>query len=265
MGSSGFSRLEALAREAPPRVAVVLGSGMGAVAARLTAAASAGFAEVPGLSASSVAGHRGRLSLGDWARTRVLLFEGRLHHYEGYSWDEVVQPVRLARSLGAGILLLTNAAGGIRDALHPGSLMALTDHIEWTRPYCWRHPGPGMLGPPRPSPYSPRLLRLLAEAAGAVELVLHVGIYAAVTGPSYETPAEIRALRSCGADAVGMSTAREIQAGADAGMECAALSCITNRAAGLTAAPLDHKEVLTTAAAQGERLAGLLEAFLRQV
>jgi purine-nucleoside phosphorylase len=232
------------------------------VARRLRPACAVPFAEVPGLPAAGVAGHRGRLTLGEWAGRRVLLFEGRLHFYEGHSWDDVTAPVRLAASLGARVLLLTNAAGGIHDALGPGSLMAVRDHVEWTRPYCWRLPGPGALGPPRPPPYSPRLLGLLGAAASSAGVELRPGVYAMVTGPSYETPAEIRALRAWGADAVGMSTAREARAGCDAGLECAAVSCVTNRAAGLGGGPLSHEEVLTTAAAQGDRLAGLLEEFL---
>jgi purine-nucleoside phosphorylase len=261
--SLAFSELIAAARQARPDVALVLGSGMSDAARRLGRARSVPFADVPGLGATSVAGHRGRLTLGEWAGKRVLVFEGRLHYYEGHPWRNVVLPVRTAADLGARVLLLTNAAGGIHDALAAGSLMAIRDHIEWTRPYCWRLPGPGGQGGPRPSPYAPRLLELLAQAARGLGMELHQGVYAALTGPCYETPAEIRALKIWGADAVGMSTAREIQSGCDAGMECAALSCITNRAAGLSAGPLDHKEVLTTAAAQSERLAELLEGFLR--
>jgi purine-nucleoside phosphorylase len=260
--SLAYPSLTAAARQAPPDVALVLGSGMGGVARGLRQACSVSFADVPGLGEASVEGHRGRVALGEWAGKRVLVFEGRLHYYEGHSWASVVLPVQTAASLGARVLLLTNAAGGIHEALAPGSLMAIRDHIEWTRPYGWRLPGPGGLGLPRPSPYAARLLNLLAQSANALGMELHQGIYAAVTGPSYETPAEIRALRACGADAVGMSTAREIQAGCDAGMECAALSCITNRAAGLSTGPLNHKEVLMTAAAQAERLADLLEGFL---
>jgi purine-nucleoside phosphorylase len=259
---AGFAALAEAARSAPPAVAVVLGSGMGAVARRVGLLQSASFGEVPGLAASSVAGHTGRLSLGDWAGRRVLLFEGRLHRYEGHPWDSVIRPVQLAHGLGARVLLLTNAAGGIHEALAPGSLMALRDHVEWTRPYCWPLPGPGGLGPPRPSPYAERLRDLLARVARERVIALHEGVYAAVTGPSYETPAEIRALRAWGADAVGMSTAREAQAAADLGMECAAVSCITNRAAGLSAGPIHHDEVLTTVAAQAERLAELLEGFI---
>jgi purine-nucleoside phosphorylase len=174
----------------------------------------------------------------------------------------VVRPVQVAHQLGARVLLMTNAAGGIHESLGPGNLMAIRDHIEWTRPYCWRQPGPGGLGPERPSPYSARLRQRVLQAAKDREIELAEGLYAAVTGPSYETPAEIRALKAWGADAVGMSTAREVQQGFDLGMECAAVSCITNKAAGLSAGAINHEEVLTIARAQGKRLAGLLEQVL---
>jgi purine-nucleoside phosphorylase len=253
------------ARTSPPQVAVVLGSGMSAVVRRLAAEVSVSFAEVPGLAAPTVAGHQGRLALGDWAGRRVLVFEGRLHHYERHSWNAVVAPVSLAHSLGARVLLLTNAAGGIGDEQVPGSLMAITDHVEWTRPHCWKRPGPGGLGPPRPSPYAPRLVERLLASAREAGVALRAGIYAAMTGPSYETPAEIRALKVWGADAVGMSTAREIQAGADLGLECAAISLITNRAAGLSTGIIHHGEVLATAAGQIPRLTDLLEHFLEHL
>jgi purine-nucleoside phosphorylase len=263
--SLSFAAFAAAARLERPEVAFVLGSGLGEVARRLGRAQGVPFAEVPGLPAAGVAGHRGRLTLGDWAGRRVLVFEGRVHYYEGHAWRDVVAPVRTAAFLGARVLVLTNAAGGIHESLGPGSLMAVRDHVEWTRPYCWRLPGPGALGPPRPSPYSPRLRGLLHEAARGRGVDLHEGVYAAVTGPCFETPAEIRALRAWGADAVGMSTAREVQAGHEAGRECAAVSCVTNRAAGLAVGTLTHEEVLTTAAAQSERLAGLLEGFLERL
>jgi purine-nucleoside phosphorylase len=263
--SAAFDELVAHAARQRPDIAVVLGSGMGPVASRVRPAAAVPFHEVPGLSASTVAGHSGRLTLGEWAGKRVLLFEGRLHFYEGHAWERVVEPVRVAARLGAPVLLLTNAAGGIADVLGPGSLLAITDHVEWTRPYCWRLPGPGGVGGTRPSPYSGRLTGLLQEAARTAGVTLHAGVYAALTGPCYETPAEIRALRAWGADAVGMSTAREAQAGCDLGVEVAAVSCVTNKAAGLSGGPLDHKEVLATAASQAERLANLFEAFLAQL
>lgn len=257
-----FEQLSIAARTNPPVLAVVLGSGMGQVAQGLRPLHQVPFAGVPGLPSTSVVGHAGRLTLGDWAGKSVLLFEGRLHHYEGNDWEQVVEPIRLAHGIGARRLLLTNAAGGIRDDLGPGRLMALSDHIEWTYPYAWRRPGPGGIGAARPSPYASELRELLQEAARASGIELAEGIYAAVTGPCYETPAEIRALRACGADAVGMSTAREIGVGKELGMLCAAISCITNRAAGLSAAPLNHEEVLHTAAAQTARLGTLLNNLL---
>ncbi len=261
--SPTFATLTQEARMRPPQVALVLGSGMSALAKGMRVVCRLPFVEVPGLETPSVAGHGGCVTLGEWVDRRVLVFEGRLHYYEGYSWRQVVQPVHTAAFLGAPALLLTNAAGGIHDALGPGSLLAIRDHIEWTRPTCWRHPGLGGLGAARPAPYSLRLTQLLTQAAERLGLPLHQGIYASVTGPSYETPAEIRALKAWGADAVGMSTTREAQAGYDLGMECAALSCITNRAAGLSTGPIHHGEVLQTAKASQEVLIRLVEEFLR--
>jgi purine-nucleoside phosphorylase len=260
--SPGFAALAESCRAQAPAVVIVLGSGMGPVAQRVRALHSVSFAEIPGLPAVSVHGHKGCLTLGDWAGRRVLVFEGRLHYYEGHAWETVTLPVRTAAALGARVAVMTNAAGGIAAPLSPGCLMAITDHLECNRPYWWRHPGPDGLGPARPSPYSTRLLEGLLQAAAQAGIVLHEGVYAAVTGPCYETPAEIRALKAWGADAVGMSTAREIQAGHDMGLECAAVSCITNRAAGLSGQPLNHDEVLAMAATQAEQIAQLLEGFL---
>ena len=260
---TAWEQLSGRCRACPPRTVLVLGSGLGAIAKRLHLLVTVPFADIPGLPSASVGGHAGVLVLGEWIGRRVLLFAGRLHYYEGHSWEVVVRPVQLAAALGAREAILTNAAGGIADQLGPGSLMAIRDHLEWTHPYWWRRPGSGGLGGSRPSPYSLRLRTALHEAASAAGVELHEGIYAAVTGPAYETPAEIRALRAWSADAVGMSTAREIQAGVEAGLECAAISCITNRAAGLSSAPLNHEDVLNVASRQAERVAALLEMFLR--
>jgi purine-nucleoside phosphorylase len=244
-------------------MAVVLGSGLGPLADGLTDAVAVPFAAVPGLPQTSVEGHKGCLTLGMWSCVAVLVFEGRLHRYEGRSWEDLTRPLRLAAELGVKGALLTNAAGGIREDLGPGSLMVVRDHIDWTRPWAWRLPGPGGQGPRRPSPYASRLRELLARAAKIVGVEHTVGVYAALTGPCYETPAEIRALRTCGADAVGMSIAREVEAGVAAGLECAAVSCITNRAAGLTPAPLNHDEVLANAGAVRERLGAWIGEWLR--
>lgn len=255
-----------LVREARPRpatVAVVLGSGWKPAAERVRVVRQLSFSQIPNFAGPSVPGHEGRLILGEWAGRRVLVFSGRLHRYEGHSWDTILRPVHLAAELGASIFLSTNAAGGIQEALTPGRVMAATDHLDWTRPRCWRQAGPGALGPPRPRPYSARLLELLQHSAAQSGLELHRGVYAQVLGPCYETPAEIRALRCWGADAVGMSTAREIEAAREMGLACAALSCITNRAAGLGSGILHHEDVLAVAAAHlGPRLA-LLEDFIR--
>ncbi len=255
--SRAYAALTAAAVAAPPVAALVLGSGMGSAIERLSRRQSVPFLEVPGLASPSVPGHEGRLTWGEWAGQPVLVFEGRLHFYEGHPWRSVVAPIQTAAFLGAKVIVLTNAAGGIRDDLQPGALMAIREHVEWTRPDCWRNPNVDA------SPYSPRLRRLIERAAQARGTTLHEGVYAAVTGPSYETPAEIRALKAWGADVVGMSTAREARAACDLGLECTALSCVTNRAAGLSAGPIHHDEVLHTAAAQAGRLTDLLEAFVR--
>jgi purine-nucleoside phosphorylase len=253
------------ARQRPPQIALVLGSGLGGLAERIDTLASVPFMMVPGLEEPTVAGHKGTLRLGTWAKKSVLLFSGRLHFYEGHPWRRVMHPVHIAREMGVEILILTNATGGIRDDLVPGSLMLMEDHIEWTLPNYWRLPGPGGLGPSRPSPYDAELRRLLQASAQALGFSLPSGIYAQVTGPCYETCAEIRALKSLGADAVGMSTAREIQVASDLGLRCAAISCITNRAAGLGDGKIHHGEVIANASAPCDRLALLLEHFFHQL
>jgi purine-nucleoside phosphorylase len=257
-----YAEFLATARTRPPEVAIVLGSGLGDLAARMREALSVPFHEVPDLAAPSVEGHRGQLMLGRWANRNVLLFAGRVHYYEGHPWRSVLQPVRLAHHLGVKELILTNAVGGIRADLGPGSLVAVTDHIQCTGPHWYRLAGPGGFGESRPSPYSARLIRQLQTGARERGEHLPTGVYAQVTGPSYETPAEIRALRWCGADVVGMSTAREIQAGHDLGLECAALSCVCNKASGLSDGPIHHGEVLAIANQMRERLTAILEAFL---
>jgi purine-nucleoside phosphorylase len=262
--ATSFAAFTEAAQAKSIAAAVVLGSGTNVVADRVHAIVNLPFGEVPGLSSTSVTGHRGRLTLGDWAGKRVLVFEGRLHYYEGQPWPSVFRPIRVAHELGARVLLATNAAGGIHPDLGPGSFMAIRDHLLWNVAKPWLHPGPGALGHSRPSPYSPRLLQVLTEAGRAMGLELLHGIYASLTGPCYETPAEIRALRTWTADAVGMSTAREVEEAVDLGMESAAVSCITNKAAGLSEGRLDHKDVLAVAAAQTQSVARLIESFLQR-
>jgi purine-nucleoside phosphorylase len=239
-----------------PRVALILGSGLGDVAKGLSVLETIPFGEVPDMAAPTVPGHKGQVHLGTWAGQRVLLFQGRLHYYEGHPWRRVEQGVALARQLDAKILLQINAVGGIRPDLVPGSLLPIRDHIEWTQPNSWSAPGPGR----RASPYSPRLLRLLSEAGNGQ--LCAPGIYAQVTGPCYETPAEIRALQICGADVVGMSSCRETNRAFGLKMECATLSCVTNRAAGLTEEPIHHDEVMAMGRSMEDRVMSVIEAFL---
>ena len=242
-----------------PEVAFVFGSGLGEIAARIRAASRLPFADLPELAATSVAGHDGQVILGEWAGRRVLAFSGRLHRYEGHAWDRVLALAQLAAAWGVRSVIFTNAAGGIRNDLAPGTLMAVTSCIDLTRGYPW------IDGPSRPPArlYSQRLVGLLAQSAKMRGIELAQGSYAAVLGPNYETPAEIRALRALGVDAVGMSTACESEAAARLGLECAAISCITNRAAGLSPHRLSHEEVLLNSRRQAGRLADLLEHFLR--
>ena len=260
---SSLSELRAQCSHYQPRTGFILGSGMGEVIAQVDVKATLPFSAIPQIGAATVQGHRGQISLGIWADKPVLIFEGRVHYYEGHSWQSVVWPVMAAHGLGMQQLILTNAAGGIRSDLQPGSIMGITNHIQWTKPLCWKQPGNAILGQQSPSPYSSRLLTLLRITAEEIHVPLQQGVYASVTGPTYETPAEIRALKWWGANAVGMSTAREVETGHQLGMECAALSLITNAASGLSEATLDHKEVLTMARTQSETLGRLFAAFLQ--
>lgn len=252
--SDAYSHFRAACERLRPSVAVVLGSGLGSILARVRPEAEVAFAQIPGFPAPTVAGHSGKLVVGHWGTQIVLLFQGRTHFYEGHAWDRVTAGVNLAADLGVRTLLLTNAAGGIHPTLHPGELMVLSRHAKLIGPRAWASFGE------EPSPYSPELVAKLQALSGARPLL--AGCYAALTGPCYETPAEIRALKISGADAVGMSTAIEAEAAAARGLAVAAISCITNAAAGLGDGPLDHREVLANAAAPAERLGNLFGSLI---
>jgi len=245
----------------PPQSAMVLGSGLGPLVQRLVPLQAWSYAELPGLTVPGVQGHAGKLCYGLWASVPVLLFCGRLHYYEGHAWEETTATVRLAASLGVKRLILTNAAGGIRADLQPGSLMLLFHHLRWTQPYFWRR------GVQKSDPiwYSDRLNELFKDAAVELHIPLTHGIYCQMTGPSYETPAEIRALRTVGADAVGMSTACEAEQAYTLGLECAGISCITNVGAGLSDTPPNHEEVIVESRKAADRMANLVERFLQRL
>lgn len=247
--AAAFAQFRESVRASPPRTAIVLGSGLGGICSSFRESSSIPFTDVPGLSATTVGGHSGRLAFGAWSGTPAIVFFGRVHFYEGHSWDSVTAPVRLAAELGAKRLVLTNAAGGIHTNLGPGCLMALRAHLALLDPSAWKSVRTA-------SPYSVRLVKQLEQAG------LFAGVYAALTGPSYETPAEIQALATMGADAVGMSTAREAETAASLGLEVAAISCITNRAAGLGDGSLHHADVLVNARLAADRLGELIGRLL---
>ena len=247
-----------------PAIGVVLGSGLGAFADALEDAVAVPFAEIPHFPASTVAGHGGALVVGRCRGVPVAVMKGRVHFYEGYTLEQVVFPVRVLGRLGVRTLVVTNAAGAINPAFAPGDLMVIEDHLNLLgNPLLG--PNEDALGPrfPDMSVAYDRALRDVAESAvRASGLTCHRGVYVSLTGPSYETPAEIRMFRTLGADAVGMSTVPEVIAARHMGMRVTGLSCLTNMAAGVTDRKLDHAEVLET----GERVrAALLEVLARIV
>jgi purine-nucleoside phosphorylase len=254
--------------EPVPEVAVVLGSGLGAFADRLGARSVIPYPEIPHWPRSAVVGHAGLLVVGQAAGRRVAVLSGRVHYYEGHDLGTVTFAVRVLGLLGVKVLVLTNAAGGINTSFEQGALMVIDDHVNLMGTNPLIGPNDERFGPRFPDmteAYSKRLRRIADEAAAARGLQVQHGIYAAVHGPSYETPAEIRALRAIGADAVGMSTVPETLAARHMGLEVIAVSCITNMAAGVLDRPLDHAEVMATAARVRDEFIGLLDGILERL
>ena len=248
-----------------PRLGIVLGSGLGGLAGRLEAPVVIPFAELPGWPAASAPGHAGRLLLGEIGGVPVVCLQGRFHIYEGHPAGLVVQPVLLMGRLGAPRILLTNAAGGINAAWPPGTLMALTDHINLTglNPLIGANAdGIGPRFPDLTDAWDPDLRARLQAAASLEGIRLEEGIYAGLLGPTYETPAEVRMLRTMGADAVGMSTVLEAIAARWAGLRLAGISLVTNPGAGVTGEPLSHAEVLRAADEAGPRFERLVIRFV---
>ena len=250
---------------APPRVGIVLGSGLGAVAEAVDDPVVVPYDELPGFPRPTVAGHAGSAVLGRIGGVPVAVLQGRAHLYEGGDTDFIRTPVRALRAAGAEILVLTNAAGSLRPDVIPGSLMAITDHINMTGANVLAGPNDEAVGPRFPSlrdAYDPDLRRQLHAAAGELEINLAEGVYLAVGGPSFETPAEISAFRTLGADAVGMSTVHETIVARHCGLRVAAVSAITNLAEGMQDEPLSHEQTLRDAARAAEDLAPLITRFV---
>ena len=246
--------------------ALVLGSGLGGLADEIESPLKIEYADIPNFPAVTVPGHAGRIVCGQLEGKRVMVFQGRFHYYEGYPMEDVVLPVRVMALLGIRNLILTNAAGGINTSFQPGDLMCITDHIKLTGLSPLRGPNLKELGPrfnDMSDAYSKALRKLVSQAALAAGTSLREGVYAYMTGPSFESPAEIRMLRTLGADAVGMSTVPEVIVASHAGLKVAAISTITNMAAGILDQPLSHEEVMETGALVKDKLLGLIREVIR--
>jgi inosine/guanosine/xanthosine phosphorylase family protein len=269
--SSRLDILEARIRrdsDLVPRLGLVLGSGLGDLADEIEDAVAIPFAQMPGWPAPSAPGHSGRLLLGTIRGTPVVCLQGRLHMYEGLDARLVVEPVLLMGRLGAGVLLLTNASGGVNPEFGAGTLMVMSDHINLTGHNPLLGPNDDAMGPRFPdlSTVWDRELRSdLHAAARAEDVELREGIYLGLTGPTYETPAEVRMIRSLGADAVGMSTVVEAIAAHWAGIRVCGVSLVTNAGAGLSPTPLTHEEVLKAANEAGPRLARVIGRFAAEL
>ena len=247
-----------------PAIGIILGSGLGALVHRLTNARRLAYGEVPGFPAANVAGHEGAVYAGELAGRPVIALAGRFHLYEGYDPAVAGFPARVLHELGASRMLVSNAAGAVRPPLEPGDLMIIADHIN----LMWRNPLVGALQPgderfpDMSEPYDESLRALLRGAMLAVGVPVREGVYAGLTGPAYETPAEVAMLQRFGADAVGMSTVPEVIVARAVGMRVAGLSCITNYAAGRSLHSLSHDEVLATTRRVERTIIAVVERFV---
>jgi purine-nucleoside phosphorylase len=247
-----------------PEIGLVLGSGLGGFADSLADATRVSYADIPAFPRSTAIGHAGQLVIGKAGAVPVAVMQGRVHLYEGYSAQEVAFPMRVFGRMGIRAVILTNAAGGINLSYQQGALVLISDHINLQGANPLTGANDDRLGvrfPDMTHAYEKSYRELAREEAGKLGMNLHEGVYAALLGPSYETPAEIRYLRTIGADLVGMSTAFEVIAARHMGIKVLAISCVTNMAAGILDQPLSHQEVMET----GERVKSSFEALLRAV
>jgi xanthosine phosphorylase len=251
-----------------PRVGVVLGSGLGAVAEAVSDPTTIDYSELPGFPVPSVAGHGGQAVLGEIGDVPVAVFQGRAHLYEGGDLDKLRTPVRALRAAGAEVVVLTNAAGSLRPEVGPGSLMLISDHINLSGVNVLAGPNDEEIGPRFASmhdAYDPELRAGLRAAAGELGTTLAEGVYLAVSGPTFETAAEIRAFAALGADAVGMSTVHETAVARHCGLRVAAISAISNLAEGMSDVPLSHEQTLRDAKRAAEGLVPLLVRFVERL
>jgi purine-nucleoside phosphorylase len=264
---AGAARILAAKLPFVPRVAVVLGSGLGHLVDELDHATSVAFEDLPGFPPSGVQGHAGRFVAGRLDDAEVLFQCGRYHMYEGYGAEVVGALTRVVAEAGAQVLVLTNAAGGVRPSLDPGDLVLIDDHLNLMArsPLVGAVPTGETRFPDMSAPYDPSLRQIALDAAGKLGIPLERGVYAGMLGPAYETASEVRMLGFLGADVVGMSTVPEALVGRARGLRCLALSVVTNKATGLAEGALSHDEVVAVGRAAGERLARLLRAIIPRI
>lgn len=269
-GTGLYERAEHAARivrartKLEPRIAIVLGSGLGGFADDFDEAVGVPYEEIPGFARSTAQGHAGRLVIGKVDEIPVVAMQGRVHYYEGYSLEQVTFPIRTFKLLGVKTLILTNASGGINVQLSQGALMVISDHLNLMGDNPLRGANDERFGPRFPdmsAVYAPELQEIVVEEARAIGVEVRRGIYGALSGPSYETPSEIHLLRNLGADAVGMSTVPEAIVARHMGLEVLGISCITNMAAGITDEPINHEEVMAT----GDRVREVFTLLLQRV
>lgn len=250
-----------------PVAGIVLGSGLGGLANRIEDQRFIPYADLPGFEMPTIPGHIGRLITGTLSGRPVVALAGRFHVYEGHSAAQATFPVRVLHALGAPVLLLSNTAGGIRRTLNVGDLMIIRDHVNLS----WHNPliGPVVPGderfPDMSEPWDPALRALLADSAAAAGVPVTEGVYFGLLGPSYETPAEVRMLERLGADAVGMSTVHEVIVARAMGMRVAGMSCITNKAAGLSDQEISHEDVIEVTKAAGEKFEKVAMGFVERL
>lgn len=248
-----------------PEIGLILGSGLGVIGDELENAVTIDYADIPHFPISTVEGHAGELVVGRLQGCQVVLMRGRFHMYEGYEPERTALPVRVMKALGVSKLLVTNAAGGVNLGYEPGDLMVISDHLNLTGKNPLVGPNDNALGvrfPDMSEAYSKRLRTIAKETAAELGFETREGIYAGLLGPNYETPAEIRMLRTIGADAVGMSTVSEVIVARHAGIEVLGISCISNMAAGILDQPLSHEEVMETSEKVKDRFISLVYAVL---
>lgn len=252
----------------PWDMALITGTGLGGVASALSDALALSYQEIPHFPVSTVEGHEGQLISGTWGGRRLLVMQGRLHYYEGYTLQEITYPVRVLQALGIKHLIITNAAGGLNPDLTEGQLLVIRDHINMMGTNPLIGVNDPQLGPrfvDMHAPYSPRLREVALEEARARGVQLATGVYAGITGPTFQTPAELIFMERLGADAVGMSTVPEVIVARHAGMEVLAISCITDMAVGHDLHPISHEAVMASAARGANTLQKLLPGVIDRV